>query len=48
MYTVKQTFMFIWLAAGAVGTVENSTFFVEFSKRFGNGGKALFVFPRFP
>jgi hypothetical protein len=38
----------ISLAAGAVGTVGNSTFFGEFSKRCGNGGKTQFVFPRFP
>jgi hypothetical protein len=36
------------LAVGAVGTVGNSTFFVEFSKRCGNGGKTQFVFPPFP
>ena len=41
-------FHFIYPAVGAVGTVENSTFFVEFSKRCGNGGKTRFVFPRFP
>jgi hypothetical protein len=35
-------------AVGAVGTVGNSTFLVEFSKRCGNGGKTRFVFPRFP
>jgi preprotein translocase subunit SecG len=32
-------FIFISLAVGAVGTVGNSTFFGEFSKRCGNGGK---------
>jgi hypothetical protein len=41
-------FHFIYPAVGAVGTVGNSTFFVEFSKRCGNGGKTRFVFPRFP
>ena len=40
--------LFIYLAVGAVGIVGNSTFFVEFSKRCGNGGKTQFVFPRFP
>jgi hypothetical protein len=37
------------VVVGAVGTVGNSpAFFGEFSKRCGNGGKTLFVFPRFP
>ena len=38
----------IYLAVGAVGTVGNSTVLVEFSKRWGNGGKTQFVFPPFP
>ena len=41
-------FHFIYPAVGAVGTVGNSTFFVEFPKRCGNGGKTRFVFPPFP
>jgi hypothetical protein len=40
-------FHFIYPAVGAVGTVGNSTFFVEFSKRCGNGGKTRFVFHGF-
>ncbi len=36
-------FLFIYLIVEAVGTVGNSTFFVEFSKRCGNGGKTRFV-----
>ena len=42
-------FLFLFVpAVGAVGTVENSTLLVEFSKRCGSGGKTRFVFPRFP
>ena len=42
-------FLFLLEAAvGAVGTVGNSTFFGEFSKRCGNRGKTQFVFPLFP
>ncbi len=41
-------FHFIYPAVGAVGTVGNSTLFVEFSKRCGSSGKTRFVFPRFP
>lgn len=38
-----------YLAAEAVGTVENSARFLpEFSKRGGNGGKHAVRFPRFP
>jgi hypothetical protein len=44
----SSVFLFIYLAVEAVVTVGNSTFFVEFSKRCGNGGKTRFVFPRFP
>jgi hypothetical protein len=41
-------FSYYLSSVGVVGTVGNSTFFVEFSKRCGNGGKTRFVFPRFP
>ena len=41
-------FAFIYPDVGAVVTVGNSTFLVEFSKRCGNGGKTHFVFPGFP
>src|SRR5688500_7979087 len=47
----QQFFSFIYkqsLAAEAVGTVENSASFAEFSKRGGKGGKHAVRFPRFP
>lgn len=44
----RLTFL-VWTVVGAVGTVGNSTFFGEFSKRCGGSGKNVFwFFPLLP
>jgi hypothetical protein len=43
-YTVSQTFNGYRLAVETVGSVGNSTLFIEFSKRCGNGGKSVVCF----
>jgi hypothetical protein len=47
LFWVFQFFLFIYLAVEAVGTVGNSTFFVEFSKRVGTVEKRGLFFHGF-